>query len=999
MKSAASYISSLVRWLIIFSVLAAVSAPVMQGQVTFFTPPTYAGSGGPIFVADFNGDGKPDILAADGTLNLGNGDGTFKLGTPVTGGVLAVADFNGDGIPDVLQQGTGTLLVLLGNGDGTFQPAISTNSGASLVSVIAGDVNGDGKADVLGLFNNNLLVYLSKGDGTFATGVPYAVGNTSNSPDTITLGDFNGDRKVDVAVSLSAGNVAGQEVVLLGNGDGTFQAGKTSTGVIYPTSVVAGDFNGDGKLDLVIAGGQACSGTCTTAVTSLLLGNGDGTFQAPTMIFSSTGSLVTGDLNGDGKPDLVLQTAQAYGGGGVSALVEIYLGKGDGTFSNSNSYQSVSPGSVYALALADFNLDGKLDITAAGTIFLGNGNGAFQGWSAVPLPPYGASAAVVGDFDKNGTTDVAAISPNNAKNLYILSNDGTGALSIAHTYTLQQPSYAIGVADINGDGKLDLVLQGQDPVSSNWSYCVLLGNGDESFQPPVCYPQSVPGNSGTSVVIADFNGDGKPDLAFAVGNTSFAVLLGNGNGTFGTPAYFYDGGASSIVAADFNGDGKLDIAAAASSGLAILLGNGNGTFQPATFPFTSVSSSLIAVDLIGNGKTDLVSGSDVFLGNGDGTFTALTGAFPADMGVGLFADINGDGKPDAVGSSFNDDGYGSLGVALGNGDGTFGPYIVVIPQQYNGAGSPGAAADMNGDGKEDLVVLDPNTYGIFVLINTTVSVPGTSFSPGSISFPSQAVGSSSSAVPVTLTNSGATALTVTSVSLGGADAAEFTQTNNCTTVQPLASCTINVILAPTAAGAVSANLIVADNAGTGSQTVVVSGTGISGPDFTFGMAAGGPSSSTISAGSTATFSLALTPAGSFSGTVSLTCSIAPVVSPAPFCSVPSSVSVTGSSATSVTVKVSTTASGGAGSGPSANFPPAIGWVLVLGSSSLLFVRKRRRPSLSAALIVLAFMLMGGCGGSTYSTGSKGTPAGTYAATVTATSGSLSHTAALTVIVQ
>jgi len=999
MKSAPPSVSSVARCLTILLLVGYIDPPA-QGQVTFFTPPTYAGSGGAIFVADFNGDGKPDILSADGTLNLGNGDGTFKLGTPVMGGVLAVADFNGDGIQDVLQQGTGTLSVLLGNGNGTFQPAISTNSGASLVSVVAGDVNGDGKADVLGLFNNNLLVYLSKGDGTFAAGVPYAVGDTSIGTNTITLGDFNGDGKVDVAVSLSGDNVAGQEVVLLGNGDGTFQAGKTSTGVVYPGFVVAADFNGDGKVDLVIAPAPLCAVICTTNVTSILLGNGDGTFQAPTTIISSSGNLVTGDLNGDGKPDLVVQTEVELG---IGAMVELYLGNGDGTFSNTNSYVPVSSGSEGALASADFNLDGKLDIAGAGTILLGNGKGTFEGWSAAPLPPVGAFAAVVGVFDKNGTTGVAAISPNNANNLYILGNDGTGALSVLHTYTLLGASYAIGVADISGDGKLDLVVEGQDPVSQNWSYSVLLGNGDGSFQSPVYHPQSIPGNSGTSVVIADFNGDGKPDLAFAVGNSSFAVLLGNGNGAFGKPAYFYDGGASSIVAADFNGDGKLDIAAASPNGLAILLGNGNGTFQPATFPFTTVSGNLIAVDLTGNGNIDLVSGSLVFLGNGNGTFTTLTGPLPARMSVGLLADINGDGKPDALGGVFSDDGYSSMGVALGNGDGTFGPYIVVIPQQLGGP-VPGAAADLNGDGKQDLVVLSQNAGGVFTLINTTTSVAGTTFSPTSLSFPAQTVGSSSSAMPLTLTNSGATVLTVTGVSLGGAGAAEFTQTNNCTTVQPLASCAINVTFRPSAAGTVSANLIVADNAVTGSQTVVVSGTGNSSPDFTFGTASGG-SSSTISAGQTATFSLALTPSGSFSGTVNLTCSITPAASPAPVCSVPGSVSVTGTSASSVTVMVSTVASGSVAGWPSAKFPIGTGliaWMLALGFSSLLFVSKRSSAAVPAAIIVLAFLTMSGCGGSSStppSTNSKGTPAGTYTATLTATSGGLSHQVPLTVIVQ
>jgi len=94
------------------------------GQVSFFQPPSYAGGGGNLFLADFNGDGRADLLCSDGTLNLGADKGAFTLGTPVSGTPLAVADFNGDGKPDILEQGNGTLLVLLANGDGTFQPEI-----------------------------------------------------------------------------------------------------------------------------------------------------------------------------------------------------------------------------------------------------------------------------------------------------------------------------------------------------------------------------------------------------------------------------------------------------------------------------------------------------------------------------------------------------------------------------------------------------------------------------------------------------------------------------------------------------------------------------------------------------------------------------------------------------------------------------------------------------------------------------------------------------------
>ena len=877
-------------------------------------------------------------------------------------------------------------MVLLGNGNGTFQPAISTPPNANLSSVVAGDVNGDGKADVLGLYNNNLVVYLSNGDGTFAAGVSYPAGDSAGSA-SITFGDFNGDGKVDVAVTLAGDNTAGQEVVFLGNGDGTFQAGKTSSaGVAYPTSVVAGDFNGDGKLDLVITGNTACNGTCAPIATVILLGNGDGTFQAPTTIFSNNGTLVAGDVNGDGKLDLVL----------LGSVVQIYLGNGDGTFSNTHSYLPAPASySGTGLALADFNGDGNLDVAALNNVLLGNGNGTFQGWAAAALPSTDIPAAVAGIFVKNGEPGVAALSSSYSDTtLYILTNDGAGALTLAHTYDLQQLGFAIATADVNGDGNLDLVVQGMDFTTQNWSYIVLLGNGDGSFQPPVVYPQSIP-TGGSGVLIADFNEDGKPDLAFPAGNETVAVLQGNGNGTFGAPAYYYVGsGASPIVTADFNDDGKLDIACVG----ALLLGNGNGTFQPATFPFVNgFAGSLLTAVLTGSGNADLVSGTLVDLGNGNGTFTALTGAVPSGMYVTGLADINGDGKPDAIGFSSAPDHMQNLGVALGNGDGKFGSYITVVPDQSAVAFL--AVADMNGDGKQDLVGQDANI--IFVLLNTTAPVAGTSFSPVSLTFPSQTVGSSSAATAVALTNSGAVLLTVTGITLGGADAGEFSQTNNCTTVQPLATCTINVTFTPTAAGTATANLIVSDNAGSGSQAVVVSGTGASTSDFTLGMPSGGSSSSTITAGGSATFGLVLTPTGSFSGVVSLACAITPAANPAPTCSVPGSASV-GSSPTSVTVTVTTTVAGSAASEPFGDWPasgPFVGWMLALGASCLLFVNKQRRV-VCAATIVVAFLVMAGCGGgSSTSTSTKGTPAGTYTATVTASSGSLSHQAALTVIVQ
>ena len=188
----------------------------------------------------------------------------------------------------------------------------------------------------------------------------------------------------------------------------------------------------------------------------------------------------------------------------------------------------------------------------------------------------------MGTFVKNGPPGVAVIpsvpgSVNPGNSLEIYTNDGSGNLSLAHTYTLPQAGYVIATADLNGDSNLDLVVEGQDPTSQNWSYMVLLGNGDGSFRAPVLYQQSAQETELTyPIVIADFNNDHKPDLAFAQGKQTVAVLLGNGDGTFGAPSYVFDGDGGPIVSADFNRDGNLDIAEMARPDWRSCLGKGMG---------------------------------------------------------------------------------------------------------------------------------------------------------------------------------------------------------------------------------------------------------------------------------------------------------------------------------------------------------------------------------------------------------------------------------------
>ena len=724
-----------------------------------FRPTLPAGSiSNAVATGDFNNDGHMDFVVANGGTNdlwiyLGKGDGTFQLPriVPLTRGetpiYVVAADLRGNGTQDLIvaEYDTSTIGVLLGHGDGTFGFEQIYSLPQPPTAVVVDDFNHDGKPDIAAVMtivgsgpSSYPYVATLFGDGTGSFASPVISPNASffwSTATNIASGDVNNDGLPDLIISGPPGadtNVQNAQVYL-NSGNGQFTPGhillSDAGGGNFIQDARLGDFNEDGCLDAAVAD--------ATSLVWVALGDCKGNFGALTPVFmgDSNAALRLVDLNGDGHLDLVTTAIPALNpalGHVAGNTLSVAFGDGHGNFAPARNY--VGTGQSYSLAIADFNRDGKPDVvsvspdTDTATVYLNDGSGGFgspQGvWIGVP---------------------------------------GEGLINA--------PIAPASFADVNGDGKTDIVLL-DEGYSGEYFLITLLNDGSGKFEDPRSSDAgiTVPFQRMGDYRLADFRHTGHLDflaiglsLAYSSGAEYILFMPGNGDGTFGKPVFVATPGADGEMAiGDFNRDGNLDFAVVSPNSsltgkvVTMFLGNGDGTFRRGgSVAFADTAGDIdrvyagdfnrdgkldILVHTTGNGYWTTNSSVWEFLGNGDGSLQPGKQLFSTFEPM-VLADVNGDSWPDIVRYDFFwPDGitetYGpaKFSTYLDQPSGTFvqsssyAAYqgIPTQPGPYLQLGDPTATSlvtDLNGDGKADEVAFqrvsasNPDVYAQILMGN------------------------------------------------------------------------------------------------------------------------------------------------------------------------------------------------------------------------------------------------------------------------------------------
>jgi hypothetical protein len=552
--------------------------------------------------------------------------------------------------------------------------------------------------------------------------VLYQTGARSNG---VSARDLDGDGHVDLVLTNEnyLGPYPGQVVSLLGRGDGTFFPPQGSPAGQYPHYPQLGDFNSDGRADVLVTLGFDQG-------VSIVLGDGHGTFGSRSVIPTpAVASTAVGDFNRDGKDDLVIVHTNS---------IEVRLGHGDATFAPPFVFDRGHASLVASPTLTlDFNGDGKLDLAMidaysdppefVGDLVLlpGMGDGTFGPASRNRRTTSGTAAAA-GDLNGDGRSDIALIED---RDVVILLASDDGIVTEIDRKRFSNLAYSVSMADLDGDDKPDLIVGGErglaEPGLGFDAVNVFLGHGDGTFGSPREFGA---GNSPASIATADFDGDGRLDVATAmVESSAVAVLLGRGDGSFPSQLNVSRGDQpTALLVTDVNEDRILDLAVANASWgdvccdgtVSIALGRGDGTYSERLFlPTGSAPRGLVRADLNRDGHFDLAvpnSGSSdvsIFYARGDGSFEPAirypAGEHPVSIAA---ADLNGDGRPDLAVANLGDLAFGRPGgtsILLASADGGFETRSVPTGTETNKV----VVEDVNLDHIEDLVAIRDPGFG------------------------------------------------------------------------------------------------------------------------------------------------------------------------------------------------------------------------------------------------------------------------------------------------
>ncbi len=742
------------------------------------------GVGSPVLAVDLNGDGLTDLV--------------------------------------VNQLFSATIGVQLSNGDGTFtQPVyyapIQTDSNAVLTAAVAGDFNGDGKNDVAILTTdfslspavnstNTLIVFLNTGGGGLQQAASYTLDSMplNESAPLLVAGELDGDHKADLAVVYQS--PAGKVIPFFATGGGQFRRGTVSLAGPYPAAAAIARLTPSGYGDLAVT---------TKSGVAILLGSSGGTFTRadtvaypyPVPQFGAGAHLLLADLDHDGNVDLALTTDH---------FVDVYWGDGNGKFPTMLSLGA--PAYPTSLLAADLNGTGRQDLVLAGqdggmAVLSNLGNRRFRG-APVTLSAH-ATGIVAGDLNGDGKPDAAVVNTPPCKapcsgTVTVFAGTGNPWFSPGKRYRIGMHGAAIAQGDLNGDGIPDLVVTNAT-AGDHADTSVLLGIKGGGFEAARDYTL---GSLSNDVVLADMNGDGKLDLVEDGG-----VAMGRGDGTFGPLKAFPLGigfgqlnpttFAMHLAVGDVNADGIPDVVASFippgmspfASQVFVLLGDGQGNFtanqlndqnllvqqvvgiaiaqlQPGGHPQIVLANNV--VDPSAGSLTNAV----IFSGDGAGNFQEMAAPVAqADAGSGggvVIADFNHDGILD-IGIASAD----QLSIALGTGRGSFSSAArPTFPVDLGDGVNPAAGvavADFNEDGWPDVVVT--NRSGILRLYNHPVP----DVSPASLSFAASGIRT------VTVRNTPGFAQWVTAALPDGSGSPFRITANTCQrTLAPGAQCSVSV---------------------------------------------------------------------------------------------------------------------------------------------------------------------------------------------------------------